>query len=221
MKILKPDFEFMVNIDGEAVLKHLEMCGRECYQSSHKVTEDSASRFVANLIKHGHESVLEHFSFTVHFNVDRGITHEMVRHRIASFSQESTRYCNYENDQFGGEIKVIDIREGIKLDTKMKDMSVHLINEILREWMLAMEDAESHYIRMISLGASPQIARSVLPNSTKSGITITANVREWRKILQLRTPLSAHPQMREIMIPFLSECRAIMPVLFDDILISD
>ena len=84
-------------------------------------------------IKHGHESVLEHFSFTVHFNVDRGVTHEQVRHRIASFSQESTRYCNYDNDQFGNEIKVIDIRGGMALDTKMKGMSVHLINEIFNE----------------------------------------------------------------------------------------
>jgi thymidylate synthase, flavin-dependent len=214
MKVLKASYEILDQIDRDHILKKLEQCGRECYQSTHKVTEGSAGPFVSKLVELQHLSVLEHFSFTVHFAVDRGVTHEQVRHRLASFSQESTRYCNYDNDQFGNEIKVIDIREGIKLDTKMKDMSVHLINEIISEWERAMEDAERHYCRMIQLGATPQMARSVLPSSLKAGITISANLREWMLILTQRCSKAAHPQIREVMLPLLAELVVVLPEIF-------
>ena len=155
MKKLEAGFTIVDKLECIKILKKIEECGRICYQSTHKVTDESYKKFVETIINNGHESVLEHYSFTVSFIVDRGVTHEDVRHRLASFSQESTRYCNYDKDQFGSEIKVIDIRNGINLDTKMKDLSIHLINEILNEWEEAMIDAEKHYLRMIQLGATP------------------------------------------------------------------
>lgn len=108
MKIIKPGFEFITPINGGVILKRLEECGRVCYKSEGKITDDSAPKFVAGIIKRGHEAVLEHCSFTVKFICDRGVSHEIVRHRVASYCQESTRYCNYSKDQFGGEITVIE-----------------------------------------------------------------------------------------------------------------
>ena len=169
------------------------------------------------LINRGHEAMIEHSSLSVKFTVDRGVSHEQVRHRIASFAQESTRYVNYSLDKFGNEINVIDIREGIALDNKMKNMDANTIELIISEWMLAMEDAEKHYMKMMDLGATPQIARSVLPNSTKTEITITANYREWRNFFKLRVPATAHPQMREVTIPLLNELKGLISIIFDDI----
>lgn len=108
MKIIKPGFEFITPINGSVILKRLEECGRVCYKSEGKITDDSAPKFVAGIIKRGHEAVLEHCSFTVKFICDRGVSHEIVRHRMASYCQESTRYCNYSKDQFGSEITVIE-----------------------------------------------------------------------------------------------------------------
>ena len=176
-----------------------------------------AKKFVKMLIDRGHEAMIEHSSLSVKFTVDRGVSHEQVRHRIASFAQESTRYVNYSLDKFGNEINVIDIRNGINLDNKMKNMDAEIIELIIKEWLLAMEDAEQHYMKMIELGATPQIARSVLPNSTKTEITITANYREWRNFFKLRVPNTAHPQMREVTIPLLKELKCRLPIIFDDI----
>ena len=169
------------------------------------------------LIDRGHEAMIEHSSLSVKFVVDRGVSHELVRHRIASFAQESTRYVNYSLEKFGNEINVIDIHDGINLDNKMKNMDSDTISAIMGEWCLAMEDAEKHYMKMIELGATPQIARSVLPNSTKTEITITANYREWRNFFKLRVPNTAHPQMREVTIPLLKELKRRLPIIFDDI----
>ena len=169
------------------------------------------------LLDRGHEAMLEHSSLSVKFTVDRGVSHELVRHRIASFAQESTRYCNYSLDKFDNNINVIDIIDGIELDNKMANMDAEIIQLIIREWLSAMEDAEEHYMRMIQLGATPQIARSVLPNSTKTEITITANYREWRAFFKLRTANAAHPQMRQVTIPLLNELKGLIPVIFDDI----
>ena len=169
------------------------------------------------LIDRGHEAMIEHSSLSVKFVVDRGVSHELVRHRIASFAQESTRYVNYSLEKFGNEINVIDIRDGINLDNKMKNMDSDTITAIMGEWCLAIEDAEKHYMKMIELGATPQIARSVLPNSTKTEITITANYREWRNFFKLRVPNTAHPQMREVTIPLLKELKRRLPIIFDDI----
>ena len=221
MNILRAGFEILTPISEGGIdeLKHIEKIGRVCYKSEGKITKDgeSAKKFVKMLIDRGHEAMIEHSSLSVKFVVDRGVSHELVRHRIASFAQESTRYVNYSLDKFGNEINVIDIRDGIDLDNKMKNMDSSIIDAILREWFSAMKDAEKHYMKMIELGATPQIARSVLPNSTKTEITITANYREWRAFFKLRVPATAHPQMREVTIPLLKELKNRLPIIFDDI----
>ena len=221
MKKLNESYEILTKISEGAKeeLQMIEKIGRVCYKSEDLIMEDgeSAKKFVAMLIKNGHEAMLEHSNLSVKFIVDRGISHELVRHRIASFAQESTRYCNYTIDKFGSECNFIDITPGIKLDNKMKSMETSEIALVLEEWEKAMEDAERHYMKMLELGATPQIARSVLPNSTKTEITVSANYREWRNFFKLRIPKTAHPQMREVTIPLLKELKEKIPVIFDDI----
>lgn len=218
MKILQASYSIESEINGMEILKQIEKVGRTCYKSEDKITEDSAIKFAKGLISRGHEAMIEHNAITVRFTCDRGVSHEIVRHRLASFGQESTRYCNYSKASFGSEINVIDIRPGIKLDTKMKDMSIHLINAILAEWEQAILDSERHYNKMIQLGATPQIARGVLPNSLKTEIVVTMNIREWRHFFSLRSDTPAHPQMRELAVPLLRDFKKFIPVLFDDIL---
>lgn len=205
MKIIKADYKIVDWIDGEAILQKIEYCGRTCYKSEDKITADSARDFVHSIIKRGHESVLEHVSFTVKFIVDRGVSHELVRHRIASFSQESTRYCNYSQDKFDSEITVI---EPVFWD--ICSLQYHL-------WYNAACGAEAAYFDLLNAGASPQQARSVLPNSLKTEVVMTANLREWRHFLRLRTSPAAHPQMREVTEPLLAELKQLIPVVFDDI----
>jgi thymidylate synthase (FAD) len=220
MKSIAPQHIIETNIDGNEILKQIEKAGRTCYKSEDKITGESAAKFVSALIKHGHEAMIEHNAITVRFICDRGVTHEIVRHRIASYAQESTRYCNYSNDKYGNEINVIDISGGIKFDSKMKNFDLDTIEAILQEWSVAMEDAEKHYMKMIELGATPQIARSVLPTSVKTEIVVTMNIREWRHFLKLRTAVDSHPQMREVAIPLLKELKSLIPCVFDDIQIS-
>ena len=217
MRIIKPSFEIITPIDPEQILKTVEAVGRTCYKSEDKITDESCRTFVAGLIKRGHEAVIEHYNITVRLTVDRGVTHEVVRHRIASYAQESTRYCNYSQDKFGNEVTYIDLRGGMELDPKVSKLDAETAAAIYDEWIAACEDAERHYNRMIELGASPQIARSVLNNSTKTEICITMNMREWRHFFKLRTPIAAHPQMREGVTPLLMEFKEKIPVFFDDI----
>lgn len=217
MKYIKPYFIIETEINGIELLKQIEKIGRTCYKSENKITSDSAVNFVSKLIKSGHEAMIEHNSITVRFVCDRGVSHEIVRHRLASYGQESTRYCNYSNFKFNNEINTIDISGGISLDTKMSNFPVETIKLITDEWLLAMEDAESHYMKMIELGATPQIARGVLPASVKTEIVVTMNLREWRHFFKLRTAISSHPQMRELAIPLLEEFKKQIPVVFDDI----
>ena len=187
------------------MLKVIELAGRTAYKSENQITDTSASDFVRMLIRRGHESVLEHQSISVKFIVDRGISHELVRHRLASFTQESTRYCNYSKEKFGKEINVIDI-------------SKHLKNpESYSYWKTAMEYAEKAYLAMIANGESPQIARAVLPNSLKTEIILTCNLREWRTIFRQRILKEAHPQMREIMLPLFEELCNFLPEVFEDL----
>ena len=226
MKIQKAGYEILTPISegGIRELQHIERIGRVCYKSEDKITEDgeSAKKFVKMLINAHHEAMIEHSTLSVMFTVDRGVSHEMVRHRIASFAQESTRYVNYSKDKFGNEINVIDLKPGIELDRGMTKLSASaMINVILDEWEQAMIDAEEHYMRLIELGATAQIARSVLPNSTKTNITITANYREWRNYFKLRTASDAHPQIREVSIPLLKELKERIPVIFDDITVEE
>ena len=221
MNVLKAGFEILTPISegGIEELKHIEKIGRVCYKSEGYITEDgeSAKKFVKMLIDRDHQAMIEHSSLSVKFVVDRGVSHELVRHRLASFAQESTRYVNYSLDKFGNEINVIDICGGIELDKKMKNMDIDTIVASVDEWHEAMLDVEKHYMNMMNLGATPQIARSVLPNSTKTEITITANYREWRNFFKLRVPETAHPSMREVTIPLLKELKRRLPIIFDDI----
>lgn len=221
MKIVQPGFEILSKLDGPEILKFIEQVGRVCYKSEDKITDDSAERFVANLIKRGHEAVIEHVAVTVKFTNDRGVSHEEVRHRIASFAQESTRYCNYSAEKFGKHVSFIDIRGGMELDPKVKSLTADQFNAIYNEWMAACGDAERHYFNMLGLGATPQIARSVLNNSTKTELCVTMNLREWRHFFKLRTDTPAHPQMREVTIPLLREFQRRVPVVFDDIKIPE
>lgn len=209
MKEIRPSFEIMDDIDGAKILQKLERCGRVCYKSEDKITEGSAEKFIGMILKSGHESVLEHEKLTVKFVCDRGVTHEIVRHRIASYSQESTRYCNYSKDKFGNELTFI--RPCFWADD----------SEEYAVWKQAMEDIEKTYVKLISLGAKPEEARSILPNSLKTEIVCTMNLREWRHFFRLRTAERAHPQIREISVALLDELKKRIPVIFDDINTSD
>lgn len=209
MKIIKPSVEFITPIDGQEILRHIEKCGRVCYKSEDKITDNSAEKFIANIIKRGHEAVLEHYSFTVKFTCDRGVSHEIVRHRLASYCQESTRYCNYSGDKFGNEITVI---EPCYLEDKtysQRDL-----------WITSCEQSEEFYFTMLNNGFTPQEARAVLPNSLKTEVIMTANLREWRHFFKLRCSPAAHPQMREVAIMLLNKCKKEIPIVFDDILVD-
>lgn len=167
MKIVNQSFEFMRMFDGWEMLKRIEKAGRVCYKSESNITDNSAERFVAQIIKRGHESVLEHESVTVKIICDRGVSHELVRHRIASYSQESTRYCNYSNDKFGNELTFIR-------PNSVKSDKFDML------WVKAMSEIEKTYFEMLEDGATPEEARSILPNSLKTEIVVTMNLREWR-----------------------------------------
>lgn len=193
-------------------MRRIEAAGRTCYKSESKISSDSAEKFVKMIIKRGHESVIEHISLSVRFICDRGVTHEIVRHRLAAYSQESTRYCNYS----GGVTFVIppwvDAKEGFY------EEYIASKDDATNDWLNAMWNLEKMYISLLGYGWTPQQARSVLPNSLKTEIVMTANLREWRHVLRLRCSQAAHPQMRELMVPLLWDLRDRIPVIFDDIL---
>lgn len=205
MKIIKPYVEMITPANQYAVLKRIEQCGRVCYKSEDKTEDGSAEKFVRGIISRGHEAVLEHCILTVRFVCDRGVSHEIVRHRIASYCQESTRYCNYSKDKFNNEITVIE------------PLFFEHDSEAYKRWHAACCYAEKAYFDLLEYGYSPQSARTVLPNSLKTELVMTANIREWRNILNLRTSAAAHPQMREIMMQLLEMFHEKLPVLFDDI----
>ena len=219
MRTLKPQHVIIGKdqIEGHKILKHIEKIARTCYKSEDLINDESAEKMIKKLIKLNHLAMIEHASVSVLFTCDRGVTHEIVRHRVASYAQESTRYVNYSKDKFGNEIGYIDIAGGIALDTKMKDLPVETIDAIISEWHQACIDAEKHYMKMLELGATPQIARSVLNNSTKADINVTMNLREWRHFFELRCDTPAHPQMRELVIPLLKEMSEVIPIVFDDL----
>lgn len=205
MKVIDPSFSFMHLPDGEFVLRHLELAARTCYKSEDKAGPDSARKLLSRIVRLGHDSVLEHISVTVRIVCDRGVTHELVRHRLCSFSQESTRYANYAQDKFGSEITVIRPYFWTSDDQRYA------------VWLSAMQACEDAYLRLVAAGATAQEARSVLPNSLKTEIVTTANIREWRHIFKLRCDKAAHPQMRQVMLPLLAAFAARVPLLFDDL----
>lgn len=241
MKIIEPSYEILQCPDGEQCLAFLERCARTCYKSEDKIDdgkerceacdgtgeidqglptwtacswcsgsgrstqkrEPSSYKLIRHVLKRGHESVIEHMVITVKFVVDRGVSHELVRHRLCAFSQESTRYCNY-----GGDGKELTFIKPCFWERRTPQFD---------DWYGAMQDAEDYYISLLRCGAKPEEARSVLPNSLKTEIITTANLREWRHILKLRTSPKAHPQMRQVMQPLLEELRKRIPIIFEEL----
>ena len=205
-------------------LEILERAGRTCYKTDCKGAPDE---FVRKILGRQHESVIEHVSASMRFVTDRGVTHEMVRHRLASYSQESTRYCNYTKDKFGKEITVILPVEfrSFYLYENETGASVLLNSDLAgpergmyRWWLDAMQEAEINYSAMIQHGATAQLARSVLPNSLKTEIVMSCNLREWRHFFKMRTAQGAHPQMRDLAIKALWMFQEAVPVLFEEYL---
>lgn len=209
MKIVEPKYEILTEISDGGIneLRQIERVARVCYKSEDKITPDgeSAKKLVRFLVSQGHEAMLEHSQLSVLFTCDRGIANELVRHRIASFAQESTRYCNYAGDRFCNEIQVI------------KPYYLDCGTEAYIAWLDSCMASETAYKCMIADGKRPEQARCVLPLCLKTEIVVTANYREWRNIFKLRTPVAAHPQMRELMCPLLKELQKKIPVIFDDI----
>lgn len=205
MNTIVPEVEFVTNLHKLNIAVVFD-AGRTCYKSNKPYyTQEEVEEFIRKLIKNGHESVLEHLSFTVKFTTDRAIANELVRHRIASFSQESTRYCNYSKDKFGGEITCIFPQEVTDLDQK------RLISESYRA-------AEETYLELIRMGVSPQNARCVLPLGLKTELVMTANIREWRHILKLRTDSAAHPDVRYLCNQILNELNYYHPYFVFDLM---
>ncbi len=203
MKIIQPSYEILSHTPDMTRL--IEIGIRTCYKSADKICEGSDVKIIDHVKSLQHESTLEHGSITVRFVCDRGVSHELVRHRIASFSQESTRYCNYSKDKFSSEITVIEPFFYVGREFEYA------------RWKVSCEEAERAYLELLEAGSKAQEARSVLPNSLKTEIVVTANIREWRKIFELRTSNAAHPQIRQIMCPLLATLRQKWPCLFDDV----
>lgn len=209
MILIKPSYEIQSNYNN---LDLIERAGRVCYKSDIPDDIEKRNKFIASRIRDAHESVLEHSMLTVKFICDRGVSHELVRHRLCAFSQESTRYCNYS----GGVTFIIppwvDIEPGIY--PREDAYSITYTDDF---WLDSLYAAEARYKELLHCGWTPQQARSVLPNATKTELFMTANYREWRHILKLRIEKAAHPQMRELMQPLLIELKENIPVIFDDI----
>lgn len=238
MKLIKPYYEILTPINGEEILKQIELAARTCYKSEGKIEYDShipgysakeidhyaksARILIPKLISLEHEAMLEFGGMiTVKFICDRGVSHELVRHRLCSFAQESTRYCNYGKDEHITFIipSWLNIENNTIIDT-LYDVSHRqksAYEQAESSWKASMAHSELAYNNLLQLGWSPQQARSVLPNSLKTEINLSANIREWRHIFKLRTAKAAHPQMRELMCPLLDEFKSRIPILFDDI----
>jgi thymidylate synthase (FAD) len=203
MKIIKPEIQ-VEQYDGIKIMKNIERACRTCYRSEGLITEDSYKRLLKNCINRGHESVLEHEKITIRMTCDVGVYKDLTRHRFGSFSIESTRYCNYGKDKFDNEIKFI---EPIYFDEAEK----------AQYWVAAMTEIEKIYLTMSELGCTPDELRMILPHSTAAEVTMTANIREWRHILDLRTKKMTHPSIRQLLIPLLLKFKEDMPELFDSI----
>ena len=204
MIVLSASYEILTSeADIQSAVERIAAAARTCYKSEKNANAEADARLVKSLIDRKHDAMLEFADLHVKFTISRGIANELVRHRMCSFAQESTRYCNYAADKFGKTIRVI------------KPSGMNAASE--KMWTLHMRAAERTYFDLISLGCKPEIARSVLPTCLKTELHVKANIREWRHILKLRTSKAAHPAMREIMIPLLHELQEITP-LFDDII---
>ena len=205
MKIIEASVELVEDFDAAAVMKKLERAGRVCYKSEGNIKADSAEKFIRGIIRRGHESVIEHAAVSFKIICDRGVTHELVRHRLASYSQESSRYCDYSAGKFGGEL------------TFIKPCFWSDDDENFLLWKETMARLEKNYLAMRANGAKPEEARSILPNSLKTEIFVTMNLRELRHFLKLRTAAAAHPQMREVALKIYKILVEKLPAVFDDI----
>ena len=238
MKLIRASYEIITPINGEEILKQIELAARTCYKSEDKIEytmnthgsppfiASSARVLIPKLIKNGHDAMLEFGgNITVNFICDRGVSHELVRHRLASFAQESTRYCNYGKDEHISFIIPSWLKDRFKGDFDRFEYNYHKDIELFQSseendlcnFLQSIAFSEVNYNTLLLNGWSPQQARSVLPNSLKTEINVSANIREWRHILKLRAAKAAHPQMRELMCPLLNELKNKIPILFDDI----
>lgn len=204
MRIVEPWIK-VEKIDGKKIMKRIERACRTCYRSEGKITEDSYKKLLGNCITRGHESVLEHEKVTVRIYSDVGSYKDLTRHRFASFSVESTRYCSYDKDKYGNEIAFMN-------------PAGYMENEEMYEiWKHTMQEIEKGYIKMKELGATTDMCRELLPHSTAGEYTMTANIREWKHILALRTTKHVHPSIRQVLIPLLKYFQEEMPEIFGDV----
>ena len=203
MRLVEPWIK-VENFDGVKIMKRIERACRTCYRSEDKISEESYKNLLTNCLNRGHESVLEHEKITVRIYSDIGTYKDLTRHRFASFSVESTRYCSYNKDKYGNEIAVVN-------PVYMED------KEVFETWKKAIEDMEKAYMEMKELGASTDMCREILPHSTAAEYTMTANIREWKHILELRTTNHVHPAIRQVLIPLLLLFKEQMPEIFGDI----
>lgn len=203
MRIVEPWIQ-VEKFDGKQIMKRIERACRTCYRSEGKITEDSYKKLLKNCLTRGHESVLEHEKITVRIYSDVGSYKDLTRHRFASFSVESTRYCSYDKDKYGNEIAFMN--------------PVYLENDEMYEiWKKTMQEIENGYKKMKELGATTDMCRELLPHSTAAEYTMTANIREWKHILSLRANNHVHPSIRQVMIPLLKYFKQEMPDIFDEI----
>ena len=205
MKIIEPSVELVEDFDAASVMKKIERAGRVCYKSEGNIKDDSAEKFIRGIIKRGHESVIEHATISFKIVCDRGVTHELVRHRLASYSQESSRFCDYSAGKFGGEL------------TFIKPCFWQETDENFLLWKATMAQLEKDYLTLRANGAKPEEARSILPNSLKTEIFVTMNLRELRHFIKLRTAKAAHPQMREVALKIYQILVEKLPAVFDDL----
>ena len=205
VRIVTPNVEIITPLDGEAILKHLELCARNCYKSEDKITPDSARTMVKKLLELGHEAMIEHFNLTVKLTCDIGVYKDLTRHRHVSFAIESTRYCNYSKGKFGNELSVI------------KPCHIKENSPEYNIWFKTMQIIEHNYNAMAALGCRPDQLRMLLPHSIKADVIMTANLREWRHIFKLRCAPAAHPTVQEVMDMLLAKLKTEIPVVFDDI----
>jgi hypothetical protein len=203
LKIVNQSIEVLTKTPYEDAVRLVEEAGRTCYKSESKGTVEGAEKFIKGIIKRGHESVIEHFTITVRVITDRGTTHQIVRHRLASYSQESTRYCNYSKDKFGNEITVIK--------PSFDEDSLNYKN-----WKSCCEDSEIAYLHLLGDGATPEQARAVLPTCLKTELVMTMNAREWRHFLKMRLDKAAQKEIRDLAQMILDQFKERYPVFFED-----
>jgi thymidylate synthase (FAD) len=196
--------------DEDTIIKSIVDAARVCYLTEDMSAPDANKKLFDKLWERKHLAMFEHAHIAARLVVDRGVTHELVRHRIGvAFAQESTRYCNYSTNRLGNEIKVIS-----PFKTAITDYERAGGDPAKAAWWSAVSTAEESYFKMIKNGYPPEIARSVLPTCTASTIVVTANIREWFHIFSLRAQPEAHPAMRSIMYEVLRKFVTLYPFIF-------